>query len=235
MKYSLKSRPYLRIWNLFRGFSREGLQCDVVEQGWQKKAGKRERVADVTARNGGSREQQVVDAKERSTDVKSWGNKKVALILAGRANKGPWQQATRGLARNSGGKNGRKQNERLKIPSSRHNGILSRHLRPFSLSLPSPLLSLSFLCLSFRSNSAYRTRKQIKLRVKRKIEILRFFHGITRGNDNGKVLRACQLSRKIINSTKNIISTIEICYRLWNVSHSTFVKERSQLKLSVRS
>lgn len=46
-------------------------------------------MADVTARNGGSREQQVVDTKERSTDVKSWGNKKVALILAGRANKGP--------------------------------------------------------------------------------------------------------------------------------------------------
>lgn len=145
--------------------------------GWQKKAGKREREADVTARNGGSREQQVVDAKERSTDVKSWGNKKVALILAGRPNKGPWQQATRGLARNSGGKNGRKQNERLKIPSSRHNGILSRHLRPFfSLSLSLFLfLSLSLLFLSFHSNSAYRTRKQIKLRVKRKIEILRGF------------------------------------------------------------
>lgn len=110
--------------------------------GWQK-AKKRERVADVMARDGGSREQQVVDAKERSTDVKSWGNKKVALILAGRANKGPWQQATRGLARNSGGKNGRKQNERLKIPSSRYNGILPRHLRPF-YSLPSLSLSFSF-------------------------------------------------------------------------------------------
>lgn len=44
----------------------------------------------VTARSDGSREQQVVvDTKERSTDVKSWGNKKVALILAGRTNKGP--------------------------------------------------------------------------------------------------------------------------------------------------
>lgn len=120
-------------------------------------AGKRERVADVTARSDGSHEQQVVDAKKRSTDVKSWGNKKVALILAGRANKGPWQQATRGFAGNSGGKNGRKQNERLKTPPSGHNGILSRYLRPF--------FSLSSSLLSFRGNSIYRARKQIRLQA----------------------------------------------------------------------
>lgn len=43
----------------------------------------------------------------------------------------------------------------------------------FPLSLP-----LSFLCLSFRGNSAYRPRKQIKLRrVKRQIEILWFSRG----------------------------------------------------------
>lgn len=129
----------------FSGLAVKDYNATSPHGGWQKKTGKRERVADVTTRNGGSREQQVVDAKERSTDVKSWGNKKVALILAGRANKGPWQQATRGLARNSGGKNGRKQNERLKTPSSRHNGILSRHLRPFFFLSPSfPSLSLSF-------------------------------------------------------------------------------------------
>lgn len=34
------------------------------------------------------------------------------------------------------GKNGRKQNERLKTPPSRYNGILSRHLRLFFLPLP---------------------------------------------------------------------------------------------------
>lgn len=152
------------------------------------------------SRNGGSRVQQVVDAKERSTDVKSWGNKKVALILAGRTNKGPWQQATRGFARNSGGKNGRKQNERLKIPSSRHNGILSRHLRPFFLSLPLPP---SFLCLSFRGNSAYRARKQIKLRIKRKIKILRFSRGTLNYSwKRRKSFVTVSFSYKIINSTK---------------------------------
>jgi len=127
----------------FFGFFWRGLRRNVAEGGWQKKAEKWKRVVGVAARNGGSRVQQVVDAKERSTDVKSWGNKKVALILAGRAaNKGPWQQATRGFVRNSGGKNGRKQNERLKTPPSRHNGILSRHLRPFFLSLSPSLFSL---------------------------------------------------------------------------------------------
>lgn len=79
-----------------------------------------------------------------------------------------------------------------------YRGTSGLFLSPFPLPFS---LFLSFAS-RFRSNSAYRTRKQIKLRVKRKIEILRFFHGITRGNDNGKVLRACQLSRKIINSTK---------------------------------
>lgn len=34
----------------------------------------------VATRSIGTWEQQVVDAKERSTDVKSWGNKKVTLI-----------------------------------------------------------------------------------------------------------------------------------------------------------
>lgn len=53
------------------------------------------------------------------------------------------------------GKNGRKQNERLKTPPSGHNGILSRHLWPFFL---------SFL-LSFRGNSTYRARKQIRLQA----------------------------------------------------------------------
>jgi len=139
VKYFLKSLSCLRIRNLLSQV--KDYNATSPNEGWQKKAGKRERVAGVTARNGGSRVQQVVDAKERSTDVKSWGNKKVALILAGRANKGPWQQATRGFVRNSGGKNGRKQNERLKISSSRHNGILSRHLRPFC-SLP-PLFLFS--------------------------------------------------------------------------------------------
>lgn len=72
------------------------------------------------------------------------------------------------------GRTARKQNERLKIPSSRHNGILSRHLRPF---FPFPPLTLSLLFLSFRGNSAYRARKQIKLCVKRKMEIRRFSSG----------------------------------------------------------
>lgn len=55
------------------------------------------------------------------------------------------------------GKNGRKQNERLKTPPSGHNGILSRHLRPF--------FSLSSSLLSFRGNSTYRARKQIRLQA----------------------------------------------------------------------
>lgn len=73
---------------------------------------------------------------------------------------------------------------------------------PFFFPLSLFPLSFSFLCLSFRSNSAYRTRKQIKLHVKRKIEILRFFRGITRGNDDQKLLYACYPLRKIINSAK---------------------------------
>jgi len=72
----------------FSEFSRRGYNA-TSPMGDDKRRLKRKRVAGVTARSGGSREQQVVDAKERSTDVKSWGNKKVALILAGRANKGP--------------------------------------------------------------------------------------------------------------------------------------------------
>ncbi|KAK1128160.1 hypothetical protein K0M31_003647 [Melipona bicolor] len=46
--------------------------------GWAKK----EKQGGSVSRQGasGHGEQQVVDAKRRSTDVKSWGNKKVTLI-----------------------------------------------------------------------------------------------------------------------------------------------------------
>lgn len=100
-----------------------------------------------------------------------------------------------------GTREGRTAGSRTRGLKYRQAGTMEFYRGTSGLFSPLPSLSLFFLCLSFRSNSAYRTRKQIKLRVKRKIEILRFFRGITRENDDGKVLYACQLSRKI-NFTK---------------------------------
>lgn len=86
IKYSLKSCPrvYTDPENFFR-VSPEGVDDDATKGDDKRRRRRKTRgwLAGVAARNGGgSREQQVVDAKERSTDVKSWGNKKVALILA---------------------------------------------------------------------------------------------------------------------------------------------------------
>lgn len=122
--------------------------------------GKKRRVAGATSGR---------DTKERSTDVKSWGNKKVALILAreGGLIKARDNKRQEG---SSGTREGRTagSDERLKTPPCRHNGILSRHLRPFSLPCPPPSHSsfpIALVLLSFRGNSTYRACKQIRLHV----------------------------------------------------------------------
>lgn len=79
----------------------------------------------------------------------------------------------------------------------------------FSLPLPP-----TFLCLSFRGNSAYRARKQIKLRVKRKIEILRFSRGTLNYSWKRRKSFVTVSSHTRLLILQSIISATKICHRL---------------------
>lgn len=155
-RYFSKSSGYLRIRDFFRiqlrGRITTSSEREMTkgrsrnERGWrgQQCRGKERRVARV---------QQVAEVKARSTDVKSRGNKKVALILAGRTNKGSRDNELREGAFSGNfprGKNGGKRNKRLKTPAQ------------WNFIEASPVSLLFFaLFLSFRGNSTY--RKQMRL------------------------------------------------------------------------